>query len=217
MSQKVIIHKEVTENELESAFNLVDKDAVYGVEMSLLRRVLKNPQFRLNVDPDIVSMKIALIDVTNSTHLHQKKKLINLVDLTNIIAHPKLRFDERVFRGDELLVTEIACCNEKINLFSFATKYCFYHNSFSYGKDDYAKYDGIVSNCLPYYLNKAGIRYKGRRITSSTLNSLRIKKDYETFNMLVDLVLKNISVPNKKAKFDYLMWYYNRGNGNDKE
>ena len=64
------------------------------------RRVLKNPQFRLNVDPDIVSMKIALIDVTNSTHLHQKKKLINLVDLTNIIAHPKLRFDERVFRGD---------------------------------------------------------------------------------------------------------------------
>lgn len=217
MNQEAIIYKEITEEELENVFDLVNRDVVYGTEMGLLRRVLSNPLFRLNVDPDIVSMKIALIDVTNSTHLHQKKRMISLVDLTGIITNPKLRFDERVSRGDELLVTEIACCNGKINLFSFATKYCFYHNSFSYGKDDYAKYDGIVSICLPYYLNKAGIRYKGRRITSSTLNSLRIKKDYETFNMLVDSVLKNISVPNKKAKYDYLMWYYNRGNGNDKE
>ncbi len=96
------------------------------------------------------------------------------------------------------------------NLFSFASKYCHYHNALVYNRDDYAKYDTIVHDCLPLYLQKAGITLRGRRITPHTLNSLRQKYDYATFNQLIDQILESVTIPKKKLMFDYMMWYYNR-------
>lgn len=200
----------LSETALQTAYDAVLSDLTYGTELNLVKRVFSKPLFRENIDVDIVAVKIALIDVTNSTHLHQYKSQINIQELAEFIVKKIPDFDERVSRRDDTLVEELARCNGKINLFSFASKYCFYHNTLIYGRDDYAKYDGIVHNCLPQYLEQEKIAFKGKRVTPNTLNNLRQKVDYKSFNDLVDAVLTNIHLDHKKAKFDYLMWYYNR-------
>lgn len=200
----------LSEVALENAYNTVLDDQTYGTELKLVKRVFTNPLFSRNVDVDIVAAKIALIDVTNSTHLHQYKSQINLQELSEFIVNKIPDFDDRVSRRDDALVEELAKCNGKINLFSFASKYCFYHNTLIYGRDDYAKYDGIVHNCLPLYLEQEKVKFKGKRVTPSTLNSMRQSIDYRSFNELIDAVLSRIQLDHKKAMFDYLMWYYNR-------
>lgn len=200
----------LSEVALENAYNTVLDDQTYGTELNLVKRVFTNPLFSRNVDVDIVAAKIALIDVTNSTHLHQYKSQINLQELSEFIVNKIPDFDDRVSRRDDALVEELAKCNGKINLFSFASKYCFYHNTLIYGRDDYAKYDGIVHNCLPLYLEQEKVKFKGKRVTPSTLNSMRQSIDYRSFNELIDAVLSRIQLDHKKAMFDYLMWYYNR-------
>ena len=166
--------------------------------------------YPLNDNLEIVAMKIALIDVTNSTHLHQYKSDVNLMKLAKFVSSEELRFDNRVKAGDETLVVDIAKNWGKKNLFSFASKYCFYHNSMIYKKDDYAKFDGVVKNCLPLYAQKNNVNYKNKEITTSRLETLRKTSNYSDFNKIVADVLRGITTPQKKAKFDALMWYYNR-------
>ena len=48
----------------------------YGDENILITRCLN--KFPLNTDPDVVAMKISLIDITNSTNLSRHKRFINL-------------------------------------------------------------------------------------------------------------------------------------------
>lgn len=200
----------LSNEELDKVYNAVLADPTYGVELSLVHRIFNQRQFQKNIDVDIVALKIALIDVTNSTHLHQYKKQINIQELADLIVNHIKDFDLRVSQRDDTLVEELAKCNGSINLFSFASKYCHYHNTLIYGRDDYAKYDGIVHKCLPLYLEKANIRINGRKVTSNTLNELRKSFDYHTFNDLIDRILCDLSTPIKKSKFDYVMWYYNR-------
>jgi hypothetical protein len=205
---------DLTKDNLNKAYNEVCQDHTYGTnggELELIENVLKTPSFQKNTDVNIVAMKIALIDVTNSTHLHQHKEKINLHNLAkNIVAIKEL--DELIEDGDPKAVEKIAACSEKINLFSFASKYCFYHNTIVYKKDSYAKFDTLVKGVLPLYLEKKGICYHGRKITSNTLETMRKNKNYKDFNNLITEVLEDISVENKRAKFDYMMWHPNRPN-----
>ena len=156
-------------------------------------------------------MKIAVVDVTNSTHFHLYKEKLNLLEFAQFIQNKDLNFDERVKAGDKKLVEELAHNNGKVNLFSLASKYCFYHNSIIYGRNDYAKYDTIVSKILPEYA-KGKVTYKSNEITTTTLQQLRQNKNYEDFNNIVDKILSKaeITTDNKKSKFDALMWFYNR-------
>ena len=199
----------ISETELETAYEAVCSDPTYGNELNLVKRIFRDKTFQKNDDEDIVALKIGLVDVTNSTHLSQYKSQISIPELANIIVGIH-NFDQRVATRDDSLVEQLARSNGKINLFSFASKYCHYHNSLIYNRDDYAKYDTIVHDCLPLYLQKAGITLQSRKITPNTLNKLRQNYDYSTFNSLVDQILINISIPNKKMMFDYMMWYYNR-------
>lgn len=205
---KILIIKNLNNEILDKAYEDVKKDNIYNDENELIERVLLNNP--LNNDVDNVAMKIALIDVTNSTHLSQYKKDINLYKLAEIIASKDLRFDERVRIGDESLIVDIAKNNGSKNLFSFASKYCFYHNALVYKKDDYAKFDEIVKGCLPLYAQKYNVTYKNKKITNNILETLRKSVDYSAFNSIVKQVLKDITTSNKVGKFDAVMWYYNR-------
>ena len=214
--EKHLVIKELNNKILDEAYDkAVVKDLTYSDENKLLHRVLSNNPLNNNVDN--VAMKIALIDVTNSTHLHQYKADINLLKLAEFISSKNLRFDERVKIGDESLVVDIAKNIGNKNLFSFASKYCFYHNAVVYKKDDYAKFDGIVKDCLPLYAQKYNICYKNKKITTSTLESLRQTFDYSSFNKIVKDILKDITTSNKIAKFDAVMWYYNRSEQNKQD
>lgn len=88
-------------------------------------------------------MKIAVIDVTNSTHLLQYKSKLSLYDLAKLILEIP-DFDKRLEKGDPELVNIIARNIGAVNMFSFASKYCTYHNVEVYGRDDYSIFDGIV-------------------------------------------------------------------------
>lgn len=211
--EKVFVIKDLDNKILDEAYDkAVVKDHTYSNENKLIKDVLL--RFPDNNDVNIVAMKIALIDVTNSTHLHQYKTNINLLELAEFITNKNLDFDNRVKLGDESLVVDIAKNIGKINLFSFASKYCFYHNTMLYKKDDYAKFDGIVKDCLPLYAQKYNVSYKDEKLTTRTLENLRKTFNYSEFKKIVKDVLKSITTSNKIAKFDAVMWYYNRSKQN---
>ncbi|MEE0203875.1 MAG: hypothetical protein UEE32_00880, partial [Oscillospiraceae bacterium] len=116
---------EITNEAIEETGRIVAETDNYGPEMEMITRCLR--RFPDNTDPDIVAMKVGLIDITNSTHLSQHKGKISMVELSNIIASiPDI--DARIKAGDPEVVNLIARSNGKINLFSFASKYCCYHN-----------------------------------------------------------------------------------------
>lgn len=214
--EKNLVIKDLNNKILDEAYHkAVVKDHTYSDENKLIKNVLT--RFPENNDVDIVAMKSALIDVTNSTHLHQYKADINLLELAEFITNKNLDFDNRVKRGDESLVVDIAKNIGNKNLFSFASKYCFYHNAMVYKKDDYAKFDGIVKDCLPLYAQKYNVSYKDKKITTGTLENLRKTFNYSAFNKIVKDVLKNITTSNKMAKFDAVMWYYNRSEQNKQD
>ncbi|MBO5417163.1 MAG: hypothetical protein J6A50_00995 [Clostridia bacterium] len=191
---------DITNEAVEEAELLVRKTENYGPENELITRCLQ--KFPTNTDPDIVAMKVGLIDITNSTHLSQHKSKISMVELANIIvAIPNV--DARIEAGDPTVVNEIARSNGKINLFSFASKYCCYHNRNLYGRDDYSILDTVLKEYLPLYFDD---------ITKSQLQKWQDNFDYKSYNDYITCKLDElcITVDHRKRKFDHFVWYKNR-------
>lgn len=190
----------ITEAMLNKINAIVLGTSNYGKEDKLISDCLK--RFPENTDREIVAMKIALIDVTNNTHLGQHKAKISLCELADKIISIK-DFDKRVAAGDYKLVNEIARSSDEINLFSFASKYCCYHNTNLYGKDDYLIYDTILKKNLSRYFGD---------ITTYQLEKMRINIDYKSYNDYIENKLNdlNIHCPFRRRKFDRYIWYENR-------
>ena len=172
----------------------------YGKEDELITSCLE--EFPFNTDERIVAMKIGLIDVTNSTHVAQHKSVINVAELAkHIVSIPNI--DERIKAGDPEVVNEIAKSNGKINLFSFASKYCCYHNKNLYKRDDYSIYDNVVKDSLRKYFND---------ITTSQIKRWASSLDYKSYNDYITKKLDelNIKLEFRKRKFDHYIWYNNR-------
>ncbi len=191
-----------TDSDLDKTHNDVLNNAKYGPENKLITDCIK--MFPLNKDINEVSLKICLIDVTNSTHLSQWKKFISVVDLANIIVNIK-DIDTRIQNGDPCVVSEIAKETKdkyNINLFSFASKYCCYHNCNHYNKDDYSIYDNVLMHHLPKYSN----------VTSNQIQNWRKSCDYKAYNDCIGKILTNngINTTNRRRKFDHFVWWNNR-------
>lgn len=190
----------ITNEAMEEAETLVQGTDNYGPENELITRCLR--KFPKNTDPDIVAMKVGLIDITNSTHLSQHKSKISMVELANIIAAIPY-IDERIADGDPEVVNEIARSNGKINLFSFASKYCCYHNRNLYGRDDYSILDTVLKEYLPRYFDD---------ITKGQIQKWQDSFNYKAYNDYITKKLDEcgITVNHRKRKFDYFVWYKNR-------
>ena len=191
---------EITNENLDKIHELVMEDDKYGREYYLISDALK--RFPKNNDVTIVAMKVALIDVTNSTNLSRHRKRISLVELAEIIVNIH-DIDGRIERGDPTVVNEIAKANGKINLFSFASKYCCYHNHNLYGKDDYAILDTVLMKTMPHYFDD---------ITTSEIDRWRVKIDYKSYNDYITKKLNELKITTKdrRRKFDHFVWYLNR-------
>ena len=190
----------ITNEAMEEAEALVQRTDNYGPENDLITRCLQ--KFPKNTDPDVVAMKVGLIDITNSTHLSQHKSKISMVELANIIAEiPNI--DERIAAGDPEVVNEIARSNGKINLFSFASKYCCYHNRNLYGRDDYSILDTVLKEYLPRYFND---------VTKGQIQKWQDNFNYKAYNDYITRKLDEycITVEHRKRKFDHFVWYKNR-------
>lgn len=191
---------ELTAENIEAQSTLVLNSLNYGEEAKIIHATLTS--YPKNDDLNIVATKIALIDVTNSTQLSRQKSKISLFDLAHVIISIE-NIDDRIAQGDPEVVNLIAKNTGSLNLFSFASKYCTYHNVEIYGRDDYSIYDSIVKKYLPYYANNT---------TKSAIEKWRKSIDYASFNDCIGNVLNEygIDIPFKRRKFDRFLWYPNR-------
>lgn len=187
-------------DEIESTHQKVLTDAGYGTDYEIIDSALK--RFPANDDPDIIALKIALIDMTNSTHLGVHRESIAVRELVDIILGIK-DFDIRLKQGDPNLVSQLAKCNGKVNLFSFASKYCTYHNVDVYGRDDYSIFDNVVEKSLPHYIPS---------LTVSQIEKWRKTFDYAAYNDCIAQLLddNDIHIEFRRRKLDHFLWYTNR-------
>lgn len=189
----------ITGENIEKVHREVLESISYGNEEKIIHDVLN--RFPKNDDINVIAMKIAVIDVTNSTQLSRYKNKISLYEIANVILNID-NFDERVKNGDPELVNIISKSNGKINLFSFASKYCTYHNNEIYEKDDYSIFDSVVRRMLPKYSN----------ISFSQIEKWRRNHDYKSFNDSITILLdnNNIHIKFRKRKFDHFLWFPNK-------
>ena len=191
---------EIANETIEEAGRIVAETDHYGPEMEMITRCLR--RFPDNTDPDIVAMKVGLIDITNSTHLSQHKSKISMVELSSIIATiPDI--DARIKAGDPEVVNLIARSNGKINLFSFASKYCCYHNRNLYERDDYSILDTMLKDYLPRYFGD---------VTRSQIQRWQDSFNYKAYTDYITKKLDElgITVEFRKRKFDLFVWYKSR-------
>lgn len=193
----------VTETDILKEEKEVYNDEIYGNEVKIISKVLN--KFKLNNDDIEIAVKISIIDITNNTNLSKHKNKLSLNNVVKIIKNID-DFDNRVKNGDPELVNEISKTCKKnygINIFSFSTKYCCYHNTLIYGKDDYSIYDSIVKENLYKYhpgLNK-------RKVENFKNNF-----DYQGFNESIKQILdfNGIKLPNRRRAFDHYLRYKGR-------
>lgn len=195
------VSKDVITNEtIEKVSAEVQKSDNYGLEGELITSCLT--RFPSNTDLNLVAMKMGLIDITNSTQLSKYKGKISIVELAKIISSiPNI--DDRIKDGDPEVVNEIARSNGNIKLFSFASKYCCYHNHNLYGRDDYSIYDSILHEYLPRYFDD---------VTYQQIKNWKGECDYKSYNDYITKKLDEIgiTVENRKRKFDHYIWFKNR-------
>lgn len=184
---------------LHEVHNDVLSNDKYGKEYRLIESVLK--KYPNNKTIEDVACKIAVIDFTNSTNLRLSKNKINLYTLAKIIT--SIDFDARVAKGDVSLVSDIISrC--PVKLYSFASKYCCYHNTFLYNRDDYSIYDSVVASHLHEYATEKLPASKWRK-----------NFNYETFNQYIGDLLDEYGItaatePQRRRLFDHYVWYKNR-------
>lgn len=195
------------DSDLNDASDIMHADTTYGSEECLLRDALI--RFPKNNDRVIVAMKVGLIEITNSTHISQYKSKINAVEIVDILLGIE-DLDKRISEGDPTLVEEISekAKNIKpeqggVNLFSFASKFCCYHNLFVYDRDDYSIYDSKLREHLVDYDKSCT-----ERVIKNWVDSF----DYISYNDAIKKILdrNHITVDKARRKFDNMVWYKNR-------
>lgn len=198
--EEVCDYLPITAENLEKYNQLVENDPGYGTDGEIIHNVLS--AYPLNNNREIVALKICLIDVTNSTHLGTHRSKISIDELAKVIMDIP-DFDKRLSCGDPELINELAQSNGRINLFSFASKYCLYHNKEVYGRDDYSIFDSVVAEALPHYVYG---------LTGSRIDGWRANFDYRAFADCIRMILDEygIDIPNRRRKFDLFLWYANR-------
>ncbi len=194
--------------DLEKCEKEVKSSANYGKEEELVKNAIQDHP--LNDNLLWIAMKVSIIDVTNSTQLTNYKSKISLYDISKIILEIP-DFDKRLKKGDVDLVSELArrCkdfgdANKGVNLFSFASKYCCYHNVFAYNRDDYSIFDNVVSKHL--------YEYSIIPIGKTTPETWRVNINYKAYNDFIGRLLDkmNIKTPMRRRKFDHFVWWNNR-------
>lgn len=190
----------ITEENITRIHEEALADIRYGANFAIIHDTLK--RFPYNTERELVAMKVSLIDLTNSTRISQHINKISLSELVELILSIS-DFDDRLTQGDPELVSQLARCNGRVNLFSFASKYCTYHNVDAYGRDDYSIFDSVVQSALPHYIHK---------LKKSEVSEWRTTYNYTAFNNCIGKLLdrNNIHILFRRRKFDHFLWYANR-------
>ena len=207
-------YQSFSHQDLEEFHKAVGDDSQYGEEERMLERIMK--KYPENNDLDLIALKVSVVDLTNSTQLKNFKSKISLYDISKIILD--LHIDDDLHLGKPEVVQKLAKAfkdfkkdemSNGVNLFSFATKYCAYHNMYAYGRDDFSIFDNVVSDHLYLYsTDKNPLKKRTPEIWRQNCN-------YEAYNQYIGDLLDEKGItkdkcPRRRRMFDHFVWYKNR-------
>ena len=143
-----------------------------------------------------ILLKISVINDLYSTNIFGTFKMAEHIKLLNI--------DEKLQNGNPDLVNEIAIGhgiktkknNTELNFYSFATKYCNWHNN-----ESYAIYDRFVEKILMAYKRKDNFSNFKRKDLKVFKRFKRVLLDFSVFYELKKYNLKEI---------DKFLWIYGK-------
>ena len=162
-------------------------------------------------DKAIVSLFEAFPENKLLEHILLKISVINDLYSTNILGTfnmakhiQQLDIDNRLKQGDPYLVNEISSGHriiskkndKEINFYSFATKYCNWHN-----RDNYAIYDSFVNKVLIAYKRKDNFSTFIEPDLKDFIKFKKVVLDFKQFYNLSDHDLKQI---------DKFLWIYGK-------
>ena len=125
-----------------------------------------------NTNPDVVAMKMALMEFVDPSLSPCQRREINMADLSySTMKMPNL--DARIAAGDPTVVNEIARRGGGKHLIPFASKFCAYQNRIVYGRDDYVVLTPAMREWLP--------RYSLGKITAAQLSRWQEELAYDLF------------------------------------
>jgi len=152
--------------------------------------------FPNNKEVEDILLKISVINDLYSTNILATFKMAEHIQ--------KLNIDEKLSIGDLDVVNEIATghdirrkkTNTELNLYSFATKYCNWHN-----QENYAIYDSFVEKILIAFKRK----FKFYDFKQSDL------KNFRKFKIILDEFVKHFDLQKHSLKeIDKFLWIYGK-------
>ncbi len=208
---------EFSYEDIECAHEEVKRDSQYGREECMLAHIIQmHPQ---NDDLEWIAIKVSVVDLTNSTQLNNYKSKLSLYDISKIIL--ELNIDEDIQYGNAEVIQRIAkrCkhfpdMDKGVNLFSFASKYCAYHNMYAYGRDDFSIFDNVVSTNLFRFATELNPL---KKMTPETWRQNIEYQEYNNYigNLLDEKGITQDKYPHRRRMFDHFVWYKNRTKENN--
>lgn len=141
------------------ALEAYDKMQSYCIQENLLKHLVE--EFPDHANRDAVEVKVKMLNLFYSTGIQATNAMVNNIMNIN-------RIDQRLKEGDYTLINEIATLSLKKCVrfnYSFATKYCAYHQP-----DLYPIYDRIVADTLVSLFEK-GLLPNYKPIVNNTMLS----------------------------------------------
>jgi hypothetical protein len=158
-----------------------DRDPSTQLIEDALRQLREH--FRKNVEPSHVLLKVVALNKLYSTNI------INVEAVARHIVDKEI--DDHLSNGSPEIVDLIANVTigtQQRNNFSFATKYCSWHNPTAY-----AIWDGNVDECLWHYRNQDHFaKFKRKDISSSYDSFLKVIADFRSHYNLTSVSLRDL-------------------------
>lgn len=171
-----------------------DQDKRYKLADDAINKLLE--EFPLNNSIENTLLKVTVINNLYSTNIYGTYRMAEHIQQLNI--------DKEVQNGNPNIVHQIATghgivrkkTKKELNFYSFATKYCNWHN-----KDEYPIYDKFVKDVLVAYNNKYGFSSFKK---TDLKEFCRFKEILEAFKEFFDLDNYDLK------KIDKFLWLYGK-------
>lgn len=202
---------------VDSYLNKWYANEAYIVQDKAIKKIFKSsPQ---NTDLSDVFIKATILNTFYNT------QIFSILPVAQHIL--KIRnMDDRLQKGDESLIAEfkeVDLGGEKhLNLYSFATKYCHFHNN-----DAFPMYDSYLLDLLWIFMNNSDFdKFKNRKHTS--YDKFKVHTSYEKFKELLLNFKKHYKLEqcfkdfhqlgqSSTKEFDMFLWQLGRDISKEKQ
>jgi hypothetical protein len=192
--------KDATAELVRQYHQIFQKNELFTLSERAVKTVFS--QYNGNTCLDNILIKVCVLNTLYGT---------NIRDSVTVARHIKnLDIDERVMAGDKSLVNELAQVQfsaSKFNFYSFASKYCHFHNL------SYPLYDSFVEDLLVHYQIKDP-KYPFISLPADPQKKTAIRaylKDYSSFCDAIESFKQKYNLCSfSTEELDHFLWGYGR-------